>query len=238
MNKNSSNEIPESVLELLPWYAMDSLTGDDKAIFDKALSVYPLLKELLKQELKIVETVSADKTLLDMSVISNQGERLKSVFNMIDNIEEEPDQAIELSVFEKVKNSFDSLISKTIFPQLASIVGVGILVISIAILTAFIPPIFIESSEFIPASAVIQDDNANIDNAARSVLLVGFNGTPSELGNNDVLEGKIVKIEGLTTKEGFYQVLLKESLSSSEIKEIIDALLIQKEWIWFVGKSY
>lgn len=237
-NKNmNKNDIPNDVLELLPWYAIGNLSTDDQNFFDNALSAYPLLKELLKQELQLVETVSDDKTLLDLSAISKQEERLKSVFNIIDIAEkEEPTKTY--SVINKFKNLYNSFVPNST-PQYVPIAGVGILVLSVAVLTAFVTPIFTESNEFIPASAVIQDDNKKtiVSNASNSVLLVGFNGTASELGNNDVLKGKVLRIESVPDKVGFYKILFKESLGYSEAKEIIDELLLQKDLIWFAGES-
>jgi len=55
MNINIDEKIPDEVLELLPWYTTGNLSEEDHAYFDKALSVYPLLKELLKEETQILE---------------------------------------------------------------------------------------------------------------------------------------------------------------------------------------
>jgi len=179
MNNNTNNNIPDEVLELIPWYAIGNLSVDDQAYFDNALSVYPLLKELVKQELHIVETVSEDKALLDMSAITNQDERLKSVFNMIDAaVTETKVQPKTPSMLDKVKTLISSLIPNS-SSQYVPIAGLGVLVLSVAVLTAFVTPIFTESNEFIPASAVPNNINQNQNTIAtlNSELLIGFNGT-------------------------------------------------------------
>ncbi len=65
------------------------------------------------------------------------------------------------------------------------------------------------------------------------MLLVGFNGTSVELGNNKVLKDKLLKIETVPDKEGIYQISFKQTLSAKEIKQTLDALQVQKELIWF-----
>lgn len=245
--KKSNSDIPEEVLKLLPWYAIGKLSVEDQTLFEKALIRYPLLEEQLKQELQLIETVSADKSLLDLSAISGQEERLKSVFNIID-IEDTQNQSkahSELdttsSLLEKLKNTFNALMpSADGMPQYARIASVGVLVLSVAVLTAFVAPLFTETSDYIPASAVSEssDEQTSLINASMTVLLVGFNGTSTELGNNDILKDKLLKIETVPDKEGVYQISFKQVLSSVEIKQTIDALLAQKELIWFAGESF
>ena len=245
--KNTNYEIPEEVLELLPWYAIGKLSAEDQVIFEKALLIYPVLEKQLEQELQMIEIVSADNSLLNLSVISPQEERLKSVFNMID-IAEAQDQYkdhIESdnanSLFEKFKNIFDTLMPTAGgMPQYARVASVGVLVLSVAVLTAFVAPLFTEQSEFLPASANSQSgvEKTSLINSSTTVLLVGFNGTSIELGNIEILKDKLLKIQTVPDKEGIYQISFKQPLNDAEIKQTIDALLKQKELIWFAGESF
>ena len=242
---NSNSDIPEEVLELLPWYAIGILSVDDQAFFDKALLKYPLLEDALKEELQAIETVSADKSILDLSAIAPQDERLKSVFNMID-LAETQEQATSSSVksnsiLDKLKSVFDTIMpSEGGMPQYTRLASVGILVLSVAVLTAFVAPLFTEQSDFIPASAVTQpsDEQSSLINSSSTVLLVGYNGTSVELGNNEILKDKLLKIQTVPDKEGIYQISFKQPLTSAEIKQTIDALLEQKELVWFAGESF
>ena len=230
--ENSDSDIPEEVLELIPWYAIGKLSVEDQALFEKALIRYPLLEKQLQQELKLIETVSADKSLLGKSAISAQEERLKSVLNMID-IAENQDQAkshnesgTSSSLLEKLKNAFDALIPNINgVSQYARLASVGVLVLSIAVLTAFVAPLFTETSDFIPASALTEsrDEQSSLINASNTVLLVGFNGTSIELGNNETLKGKLVKVETVPDKEGIYQISFKRVLNGDEIKQVIES---------------
>ena len=244
---NSNSDIPEEVLELLPWYAIGNLSVDDQAFFDKALLKYPLLEDALQQELQAIETVSADKSILDLSAISPQEERLKSVLNMIDVAEAQDQRKSQTksvgsnSLLDKLKSVFDTLVpSAGGMPQYARLASVGILVLSVAVLTAFVAPLFTDQSDFIPASAVTQptDEQASLINSSSTVLLVGFNGTSVELGNNEILKDKLLKIQTVPDKEGIYQISFKQPLNNAEIKETIDALMKQKELIWFAGESF
>ena len=38
---NTKNQIPEEVLELLPWFTTNKLSTEDQKIFEKALNTYP-----------------------------------------------------------------------------------------------------------------------------------------------------------------------------------------------------
>jgi len=242
MNNEIKKNIPDEVLELLPWYAIGNLSTEDQAYFNEALSVYPLLEELVKQELEIVGTISEDEALLDMSAIASQDERLKSVLNIIDAAEVEKDtQSTESGfLFDKVKGFFSSLIPNST-SQYVPVAGIGILVVSVAVLTAFVAPIFTETSDFIPASAVTQDthlDRVKATSVSTSEILVGFNGTASELKGNSTLKGKVLKIEAIADKKGFYKVVFKQAFNISEIKEMINDLTAQKDLIWFAGESF
>ena len=207
MNNNTNNsysDIPEEVLELLPWYAIGKLSLEDQTLFEKALIRYPLLEGQLQQELQLIETVSTDKSILNLSAIATQDERLKSVLNMIDVAEtqgqtkDNSESGTSSSLLDKLKNAFETLMpSADDLPQYARVASVAVLVLSIAALTAFVAPLFTETSEFIPASVVSEssDEQTSLINASKTVLLVGFNGTSVELGNNDVLKDKLLKIE-------------------------------------------
>ena len=244
---NSNSDIPVEVLELLPWYAIGKLSVDDQAFFDKALQKYPLLDDALKHELAAIEAVNVNKSILDASAIASQDERLKSVFNLID-VDESQNQhdankkaAKPNSLLDKLKRTFDTLIPNAGgMPQYARVASVGVLVLSVAVLTAFVAPLFTEKSEFIPASAVPQssDVQKGLVNAASTVLLVGFKGTSVELGNNDILKDKLLKIQTVPDKEGIFQISFKQPLTNAEIKQTIDALLKQKELVWFAGESF
>jgi len=250
MNSNTNNsysDIPEEVLELLPWYAIGKLSLEDQTLFEKALIRYPLLEGQLQQELQLIETVSTDKSILNLSAIATQDERLKSVLNMIDVAEtqgqtkDNSESGTSSSLLDKLKNAFETLMpSADDLPQYARVASVAVLVLSIAALTAFVAPLFTETSEFIPASVVSEssDEQTSLINASKTVLLVGFNGTSVELGNNDVLKDKLLKIETVPDKKGIFQISFKQTLSSDEIKQTIDALLEQKEVIWFAGESF
>jgi len=250
MNNNTNNsysDIPEEVLELLPWYAIGKLSLEDQTLFEKALIRYPLLEGQLQQELQLIETVSTDKSILNLSAIATQDERLKSVLNMIDVAEtqgqtkDNSESGTSSSLLDKLKNAFETLMpSADDLPQYARVASVAVLVLSIAALTAFVAPLFTETSEFIPASVVSEssDEQTSLINASKTVLLVGFNGTSVELGNNDVLKDKLLKIETVPDKKGIFQISFKQTLSSDEIKQTIDALLEQKEVIWFADESF
>jgi len=250
MNNNTNNmnsNIPEEVLELLPWYTTGKLSTDDKVLFDKALVKYPLLAELLEQEIELIETVTADKTLLEASALENQEERLKSVLNMIDIVETQ-NQAVAQSkssmagsLLQKLKNSFDVLVpNQNGSRQFVRVASLGVLVLSVAVLTAFVAPLFNQENDFVPASAQIQPNDEHLVSAhsSKTALLVGFNGTSIQLGNNEVLKDKLMKIESVPDKEGIYQISFKQVLSPDEVKQTIDALLKQKDLIWFAGEEF
>lgn len=251
MNNNTNNtdrNIPEAVLELLPWYATGKLSAEDKIVFDKALAKYPLLEELLEQEIQLIEAVAVNKSLLNTSAIASQEERLKSVFNMIDVAETQSDvrglnQSNETgSLLEKLKGAFGALISNSDGSlQYARVASIGVLVLSVAVLTAFVAPLFNQSSDFVPASAQVKlnnDEQLVSANSSKTSLLIGFNGTSIQLGNISVLKDKLLKIESVPDKEGIYQISFKKTLSPEEVKQTINLLLKQKDLIWFAGEEF
>lgn len=238
---NSDGLIPEEVLELVPWYAIGKLSVDDQALFEEALVSYPSLKNHVEIEQQMMQAVNADHSLLSKSAIAPTEERLKSVLNMIDIEESRTDSVQDSSIFAKVKNAFDSLIpSSNGVPQYARVASVGILVLSVAVMTAFVAPLFSDKSDFVPASAETQSktNEPAVVNAAKTTLLVGFNGSSVELGENTVLKGKLIKVESVPEKEGMFKISFRDSLNANQIKETINSLLAQKELVWFAGEAY
>ena len=246
MNKNtkiSNSDIPDEVLELIPWYAIGKLSVDDQAIFQAALLKYPLLEARVQQEQQMIKMVSADKSLLEKSALVQPEERLKSVLNMIDVAEtqhQSSQPSEDESFIAQLKNTIVSWVST---PKAASqYASVTVLLLSVAVLTAFVTPLFTgDKNEFIPASAVSQNDVESkriFVNSSNTVLLVGFNGTSAELGNNAVLKDMLFKIETVPDKKGMYQISFKKPLSDEKIKQTIDALTKQKDLVWFAGEKY
>ncbi len=247
MNTNNVTNIPEEVLELIPWFVIGKLSVDAQAFFENALQSYPLLQKELKIEQQTIKLVSADNSLFYKSVIASPEERLKSVFNVIDNLEP-PSKAtshsksdVTGSIVERLKNAFDSLIpSLHIRSQYARIASVSVLALSIAVLSSFVAPPHTETSDFIPASAVTQPmgNQTSLADTSNTILLVGFNGTSLQLSNNDALKGKQIKIDSPADKDGFFQISFKDSMNADEVKQTIDALLAQEDTVWFAGEAF
>lgn len=247
MNKNTNNgndSIPQEVLELIPWYVTDTLSVDEKAFFKEALASYPQLQQHIKMEEQLHQKVVVDPSVLDKSAIAPTEERLKSVLNMIDVEEAKTQTSTQNSFADKLKSIVDMLIPNVNgTPQYARVASLGVLVLSVAVLTAFVAPLFTNSnkSDYIPASAVTtqteEKKNAPV-NSASTKLLIGFKGSSVELGNNSLLKGKLAKIESVPDKEGFYQISFKQHLSPAETQKMIDALLAQKDMIWFAGEEF
>jgi len=244
MNNNTNNSegsIPEEVLELIPWYAIGNLSVDDHALFEEALVSYPSLQKLVETEQQIQQAVSANHSILDRSAIAPTEERLKSVLNMIDVEEARESSKQNNSILDKLKSAIDTLVPRSNgVPQYARVASIGILVVSVAVLTAFVAPLFNDKSDFIPAS--ISEPNVDQTTPTNSInattLLVGYKGSSVELGENTVLKGKVIKIESVPEKDGMYQISFKESMGKDEIKQMIDSLSSQKDLIWFAGEAY
>ncbi|WP_299871788.1 hypothetical protein [uncultured Cocleimonas sp.] len=253
MKTNNTTNIPEEVLQLVPWFAIGKLSEEDKAFFENALLSYPSLQEQLNLEKQMIDLVSedsvllnyADGSLVDKSVIAAPEERLKAVFNVIDNLEPATKAQRQSdatgSLVERLKNAFDSLIPNLgIKPQYARFASVSVLALSVAVIASIVIPSKTETSDFTTASAVTQpiDNQEKLASTTKIVLLVGFNGTSEELSNNDVLKGKQIKIGSPADNNGFYKISFKDSMTADEVKQTIDALLAQKETIWFAGEAF
>jgi len=204
-------------------------------------SVAGAVMEQAEIEKQIQQAVSADHSILDRSAIAPTEERLKSVLNMIDLEDSRESASQSSSILDKLKSALDVLIpSSNGVPQYARVASVGVLVLSVAVLAAFVAPLFNDKSDFVPASAETQPktNEPALINSAKTTLLVGFNGSSIELGDNTVLKGKVVKIESVPDKEGIFQISFKDSMNKEEIKQMIDSLTSQKEIIWFAGEAF
>jgi len=245
MNKNSKNidkEIPEQVLELIPWYVMDSLSTDEKSFFESARKQYPQLDQHIKAEEELFSIISADQSLLSKSAIAPQSERLKAVFNVIDAEETSSSTQKSESSIDTIKSSFGSFVTNLFgssnFGRAASTAA---LVVCLAALTAFVAPLFTDENKFTPASAddvTLTNLKAKKSSDTQTVLLIGYNGSSEELSKNTVLQTETVNIKKVPNREGVFQVNFEKHLSKEEIQQMIKDLQLQKELVWFAGESF
>jgi len=241
----NTNKIPDDVLELLPWAAKGNLTADDQTIFDAALVTYPELKTLLNAEMEMITLVSADKSLLDKSSIAAPEQRVKSVLNMIDAIETEQkidtknNTNAKTSVFAGFKDKVLSLfVGQQGEFQFSRVASFGVLAIAVAVLVSVVSPTQLETSEFTPASAqILPDDDALSVGDSKNTMLIGFEGSLSELSNNVVFKGKQLKIENPGKDGMFFQVHFPDSMSKEQVKQTLDALT-EQEKVWFAGEAF
>lgn len=240
------HNIPKEVLELLPWFTTSKLSIEDQEAFDNALSTYPSLQEQVEKERELIDFVRANKSVLHKRVIAPPKERLKAVFNTIDN------PVVRLNkkritktgdldtIFKSLQHTFESFTSpENTKAQFATFAGIGALVLSVAAITTVVIPSFSEKSEFTLASAKVESDSKQtMADSADITLLVGFNGSPEELSNIDVLKGKKIDIKSPADKEGFFEISFKQTLNADEIKQTVDGLLEHKDKVWFAGEAY
>ena len=241
------NNIPKEVLELLPWFATKKLSSEDKSIFDGALNTYPSLQKQVDNEHEFINKITANKSILHKRVIAPPEERLKVVFNAIDNPVVNHHKKPKLKTdsldtfFTSLKNTFESITSPdNTKAQFATFAGVGALILSVAVITAVVIPSYSEKSDFTLASASVES-TSNQTTKADSVdiiLLVGFSGSSEELSNLDVLKGKKIDIQSPADKEGFFEISFKQTLNEDEIKQTVDGLLEHKDKVWFAGEAY
>lgn len=243
--KNSENEIPQEILELLPWYVSGQLSTEDQAVFQNALIKYPELKEELEQEQRIVKHVSLDKSLLELSAIAHTDERVKSVLNLIDAIEPSVESNIvsktdeSRSILDSLKNALIGVLATTLrSTKLTRVASLGALVLSVGVLTAFVAPIFTDQSEFIPASVGSKTLVNEQSVFSKTQLLVGFKGTIDELKNNLVLDGKQFNIVKVPEKEGMFQIKFVQKMSEEELEVLTHSLLKNGNGVWFAGEAF
>ena len=244
--KNEIN-IPEDILGLIPWFAINKLSSEDQIIFESALIDYPSLKQQLEDESKMIAKITANNSIYYNTIFGSSEERLKTVWNIIDKPETSTatkisnKESLNSNLFAKLKNIVNVLIpNHHSMPQFARVAGLGGLVLSVAVLTTLAKPLFTHTSDFVPASAVTQPtaNQPSEESTTQTILLVGFNGSSEELSNIDALKGKQLNIESPPDKEGFFQVSFKQAMDSNEIKTTIDALLKHKEAVWFAGEAF
>ncbi len=241
MNTNTkNNQLPKKALELLPWFAIGVISAEEQAYFQEALLKYPELQKLLDQELEMQRLVSEDKSLLDLSVLEPMDERLKSVLNQIDSIavNKIDNHQINIGLAGIFKRALKSWIPADL--SIWQYSGFASAAVLVAVLMAFVAPLFnqgkiTEQNEFTTASAVNPEVNEVV---STTVLLVGFNGSPEDLSVFPALKDKLVKVEAVPSKKGMFRVSLNKKLDEVKTKELIDALMAQKELVWFAGEDF
>lgn len=230
--------IPEDILELLPWHVTDKLSPKDRIHFDNALETYSELTGEIEEEKQLITQVLADKSILNKRIIEAPNDRLEKVFNKIDN-QNKLNNVV--SLVEKLKDNYDTKTSKSnTVNTYARVASIGILVISLATLSAFLTTPNTETSDFIPASAEIQPNNSpeTESNSIEATILVGFSGTAEELKANKSLNGKQIAIQSAPDNESIYQINFNQAMNADEIQKIIDSLQAQEDSVWFAGEAY
>ncbi len=229
-----NNQIPEEVLELLPWFAIGGLSSEEHSYFQEALLKFPKLQQLLDQEREMIRLIAEDSSLLEISSLEPAEQRLKGVLNRIEsNIVNEEES---LSTTGKIKKMLDSWLPDSLgASQFSSFASVAILVVSLVALAAFIAPLFTQESNFTPASAVVTKATSP---ASATILLVGFNGSSKELSTYPLFTNILATVEPVSGKKGMYQVSLNKKLDEQQVKGLIAKLVAQKELVWFAGEAF
>lgn len=247
---NIRNNIPKDTIELLPWFAINKLSERDQKVFEDALKTYPSLSEQIDAERELIKNISANKSVLHKRVVAAPEERLKVVFNNIDNpvVKRKPKCKINEikkhklnSILKMFINTTDSIFSSNnTATQVATFAGIGALMLSVAAINVMIIPSTNEKSDFTLASAETHSttDQVSTNKPVGVKLMVGFNGSSKELSKLDVLKGKQIKIESPANKEGFFEISFKHTLNKDEITEILEGLLAHDEKIWFAGEAF
>ncbi|HPE59397.1 MAG: hypothetical protein KDI15_03550 [Thiothrix sp.] len=69
---------------LLPWYLTGRLSGEEKGVFEQALTSFPELQQELGRERQIMELVRENTSLLELSALDTTRQRLDKVLGRID----------------------------------------------------------------------------------------------------------------------------------------------------------
>jgi hypothetical protein len=231
----NKNNIPQEAIKLLPWYATGWLSAEERSYVNKVLKEYPQLQDLLNDELEMINLISENKKILELSSLDTHKTRLDNIFKTIDK-----DDSIDSNKHNSsgIKALLTSWLPTSYNTQYASFAVVAIL--SITLLLAFVAPlVFQEKSQqgvFEPATSAEINLSKGTTNA--TILLIGIKGSPEILKTLAPLKDKLSKVEHVQGKAGMYKVILKSKLVPEKTQELIQYLLSQKEMVWFAGEAY
>jgi hypothetical protein len=231
----NKNNIPQEAIKLLPWYATGWLSAEERSYVNKVLKEYPQLQDLLNDELEMINLISENKKILELSSLDTHKTRLDNIFKTIDK-----DDSIDSNKHNSsgIKALLTSWLPTSYNTQYASFAVVAIL--SITLLLAFVAPlVFQEKSQqgvFEPATSAEINLSKGTTNA--TILLIGIKGSPEILKTLAPLKDNLSKVEHVQGKAGMYKVILKSKLVPEKTQELIQYLLSQKEMVWFAGEAY
>ena len=243
MNDKSKQE----VINLLPWYHLGKLTDEEKLLVEEALETDPSLKKESLSEQQIMQSVKADKTLLDGSIFNTPTSRLDGVLAKLDLLEQpttetnqqNTPEAKKPSLLIQFKKYFDNLLSGN-SQNFTYAVFAALTVVQLSLLVLFISPsdnisegkgAIYETASFMPS-----DLPPTTTAVAPMVLLIGMESNFKAEGFSEIL-GSNVDVEILPDSSGYYRINLSKKLSPQEIEDLKHELSKKHGKIWFIGEE-
>lgn len=239
----------QEVINLLPWYNLGELSGDEKQMVEKALIDDPSLKEHLLIEQSMVALIKEDKTLLDQSLFDDTQSRLDGVLAKIDLLEgvqqtsktkSNTTTTVEkISLFSQLKTKFDDLLTSS-SQNFTYAVFAALTVVQLGLLVFFIvPSVNMEGEgEYYVASADVQTlgtPSKALTKKGGTVLLISV---PGHIKLDYITSlSSDVRIDLLPSTDGYYRVHVSKKLSETELQELKNELSKKHGTIQIIGEE-
>ena len=233
MNKNTNIKMTEAeAMELLPWYTIDRLSGNETDLIDDLLSSSATLKNSMQLENKMRNIVQENKSVLEYSLLDSVESRLGKVLNAIDE-ESKSEIALQPSSF-----SLGLWLKKLLPvnpPKMQHAAFAVLSLFSIALMFSFVAPLITQKNVYYPATI---ETAANQKTEKVTTLLIGLSADRDDPEVLKVLNSIQAKIGEIPGKDGMYRIEYSKMLDKAETKKLLNTLSSHKDLFWFVGEDY
>lgn len=232
---------------LLPWYITGKLNESERNLVERMLEIHPELADEYRRELKLVDMIRANNSLLELSAVDTSQQRLEKLMKRIER-EEQTDPSASLASPRPLAPKRHWLGEakqwlRNLLPTWEGLTPVNAVFAVLLLIQAGFLGWFAHSvssqPEGIYVSATVADNSGAVPVVKGMVLLVDFNGNARIQQVREFLLHWNARILDGPNDTGYFKIEMKDVLSSDpQASTILQQMQQDNAVIAFIGREY
>ena len=227
---------------LLPWYITGKLNESERNLVERMLEIHPELADEYRRELKLVDIIRANNSLLELSAVDTTQQRLEKLMKRIERAEPVnaalPASAPPRDWYVEAKQWLRKLL-----PTWEGLTPVNAVFAVLLLIQAGFLGWFANSvngqPEGIYVSATVADNPSAVPVVKGMVLLVDFNGNAQIKQVREFLQHWNARILDGPNDTGYFKIEMKDVPSSDpQAGTILQQMQQDNAVIAFIGREY
>lgn len=227
---------------LLPWYITGKLNQSERNLVERMLEIHPELADEYRRELKLVDMIRANNSLLELSAVDSTQQRLEKLLKRIEREEQTDSSALPASPKRHWLGEAKQWL-RNLLPTWEGLTPVNAVFAVLLLIQAGFLGWFAHSStlrsEGIYVSASVAGDPSAVPVVKGMVLLVDFNGDARMQQVREFLLHWNARILDGPNDTGYFKIEMKDVLPSDpQASTILQQMQHDNAVIAFIGREY